>query len=158
MALPDGFWDKVRKTDRCWIWEGTAPDRTGYARVRVGPVGDDGRRRRELVHRAVLADALGRPIQPGMEACHGCPVADNPLCVNPAHLREGTKADNGADKARKGSSKGDRHANCRVSDRDVEWIRSSGLRNATVAWVLGTISRDYVGAIRRGTTRIGGTT
>lgn len=42
-------------------------------------------------------------ISPGMHVCHTC---DNPLCVNPTHLYEGTDADNTRDKIVRGRVRG----------------------------------------------------
>jgi hypothetical protein len=62
-------------------------DRDGYGhckRVRFG-------QQINLVHRLAWIDANGRLPAPGMNILHAC---DNPGCVNPEHLREGTQADN----------------------------------------------------------------
>ena len=85
------FWAKVDKSagvDKCWPWT-KALGTTGYGAftVRAGLVVG--------AHRFALATSLGRPIQAGMDALHSC---DNPICVNPAHLREGTNQDNIDDK------------------------------------------------------------
>jgi hypothetical protein len=48
--------------------------------------------------REVLENKLGRPLLPGMFACHTC---DYPPCINPDHLWEGTMQDNIADRDRK---------------------------------------------------------
>lgn len=58
-----------------------------------------GRNRHGYTHRYALELHLGRPLLPGMEACHTC---DNPPCCNPAHLFEGTRLANEQDKTAKG--------------------------------------------------------
>jgi hypothetical protein len=50
---------------------------------------------RRHAHRVALAVALGRPLRPGMFACHKCDVKE---CVRPSHLYEGTQSDNELDK------------------------------------------------------------
>lgn len=56
--------------------------------------------RRETVRcaRVVLAARLGRDLRDGMFALHSC---DNPLCVRPEHIFEGTQQDNLRDMAAK---------------------------------------------------------
>ncbi len=55
----------------------------------------------DKAHRFALEEKLGRPIKPGMEALHHC---DNPPCIEPSHLFEGTQADNMHDMLAKGRS------------------------------------------------------
>lgn len=74
----------------CWPLRSSHPD--GYSRV-----GFHGRT--VYGHRLALQESLGRPIRAGYSALHRC---DNPPCVNPAHLYEGTQADNVRDAVARG--------------------------------------------------------
>lgn len=84
------FWDKVDKTDGCWLWT-AARNTKGYGRFRV-----DG----NLVspHRFAYELEVG-PIPNGLWVLHHC---DNPRCVNPGHLFLGTHSDNMRDSFAKG--------------------------------------------------------
>jgi hypothetical protein len=86
------FWDHVRKTEGCWIWEGpTLPKGYGYfydSKVQRGTI---------YAHRYALS--LRTQLLPGDVACHSC---DNPRCLRPSHLFVGTAADNIADMIAKG--------------------------------------------------------
>lgn len=84
------FWSKVDTTagmDGCWPWTASR-NRGGY-----------GHFDNTSAHRFSLELKLGRPIRPGLFACHTC---DNPPCCNPAHLFEGTHQDNVDDRQAKG--------------------------------------------------------
>lgn len=72
-------------TQPCIIWPGRL-DRDGYGVVSVGE--------HRRAHRLTYALYVGA-IPAGMAVLHSCDV---PSCVNPAHLRIGTPADNARDR------------------------------------------------------------
>ena len=79
------FWRRVNirpSIRECWEWSGELSER-GY-----------GRYGRTLAHRYSFSLAHGG-ITPGAGILHSC---DNPACVNPRHLREGTEQDNADDR------------------------------------------------------------
>jgi len=57
-----------------------------------------------LAHRAALAEKLGRPVRGN--ALHHC---DNPPCIKPEHLYEGSTIDNVEDRVSRARSKGGRY-------------------------------------------------
>lgn len=67
----------------CRIWEGARGGHNRYPYMRLGGVC-------VRVTRYVLAHAVRR-FRPGEEALHAC---DNVVCIEQAHLRHGTKAEN----------------------------------------------------------------
>ena len=84
------FWSKVEKSEGCWTWTASR-DPIGY-----GTFGFDGKVRK--AHRVAYVLAFGE-IPEGHHILHSC---DNPPCVNPAHLRSGTRKDNMQDALKRG--------------------------------------------------------
>lgn len=83
--------------DDCHEWgariAGTPEGRYGVLPpVAAGQIGE------ALAHRAALVLATGEPLPDGVLALHSC---DNPMCVNPAHLRAGSRQDNTDDMYRR---------------------------------------------------------
>lgn len=87
------FWKKVNKIPGgCWEWT-AGRWRHGYGRFRVSTRQYGAHRISFLIHYGHLPDSL---------IMHTC---DNPLCVNPDHLRPGTHTDNMRDMFQKGRRK-----------------------------------------------------
>lgn len=108
---------KADSATGCWIWTQSRGPR-GYGRYGMrayvgGPMVN------ASAHRLALELILGRPIQPGMHACHRC---DNPPCCNPQHLFEGTTTDNQRDCREKGRARwrtGEQHGMAKLTAVDV---------------------------------------
>lgn len=81
----------IDKETGCWNFKG-CKTKSGYGRIRVNGV-------HWMAHRYSLSCHLGRPIADGMVVMHLC---DNPSCVNPEHLKEGTQKENIEDCISKG--------------------------------------------------------
>lgn len=83
------FWSQVKKgsADECWPWQGKKMGNRNY-----GVFG------KELAHRHAYKIAF-TPFNAELCVCHTC---DNPICVNPFHLWQGTQTDNLKDMWAKG--------------------------------------------------------
>ncbi len=104
-------------------------------------------RRSEYASRVVLEAKLGRALGAGIQACHTC---DNPACVRPEHLFEGTQADNVRDMEAKGRD--DRSGQRKLSDGQVAEVRSlagAGWRQGDIACAYG-VSQPLVSLIATG--------
>lgn len=82
--LSDRFWEKVRKTESCWLWVGST-NHLGYGQIWLV-----GEKSLEMAHRVSLTLA-GVEIPKGYDVDHLCRVRN---CVNPAHLEPVTHAEN----------------------------------------------------------------
>lgn len=135
-----------RQTDRsphptgCWTWVG-AVHANGYGVILANG-------RQVGAHRAAYELAKGS-VPPGLMVLHSC---DNPVCVNPDHLRAGTHDDNMRDKVERGRQarlSGESAPNARLTQADVDEIRAaahSGARHRVIAQRYG-VSRSNVGMI-----------
>lgn len=83
------FLQRIKKTNNCWIWLGEK-NKNGYGIVNQ-------KRKQILAHRYMWFLLSGRWSKDYI--CHSC---DNPPCVKPAHLFEGTAKENMQDVSKKG--------------------------------------------------------
>lgn len=114
----------VREVNECWPWLG-AVSTYGSFRIRDGVT--------RSAHR--MSYFIHHQRWPSLDLLHSC---DNPLCVNPAHLSEGTAADNAADMVAKGRS-----GNRVLTDEQVREIkrrRRDGETPAVLATAFGVCS------------------
>lgn len=119
------FWSKVDCTAglfECWLWTADKSPEMGYGHIKI-------KGKTMQAHRLVW-ELLNGPIPNGMCVCHTC---DNGSCCNPSHLWIGTIADNNHDRSAKGRttrtgpkhpSRGEKHPSHKISDAQVEEIRS----------------------------------
>lgn len=145
-SLEERFWRRVIKAETgCWLWKGSATQ-AGYGTIRLGGV----EKGVTLAHRLSYEMHHG-DIAPGNFVMHSC---DNPRCVNPAHLRQGTPRDNMLDmmeKGRKVVPLGDGHFCAKLDAEKVRLIRSSTESNSALARSLG-VDASAISNVRNGIT------
>lgn len=139
----DVFESRIKKTATCWLWTGTKND-YGYGIFLLpGEVS-------VRAHRYAYEFFTGEKIPFGKIIMHIC---DNPPCVNPAHLRVGTKAENNADTSIKHRHHyGVDHWNGRLTDENIINIRSSNKSQKEIAMHF-KISQSHVSRIKSGHNR-----
>lgn len=110
LYLVDFFYERITKSEYCWIWNGSK-DKNGYGKLRFN--------NKELrAHRVSWKIHYGE-IPKNIFVCHKC---DNPSCTNPEHLFLGTAKDNTNDMIRKGRkifSIGEKSSNAKLNETQV---------------------------------------
>lgn len=145
-SAEERFWAKVAPTTPpggCWLWLGSVGT-AGYPNFWLNGTNVG-------AHRYSLELNLGRPLLPGMAACHRCDVK---RCVRPGHLFEGSYSDNERDKAAKGRQAiGERQGLARLTEASVAAIRASSAPTRALAKQFGVGQATVVDVRRRRTWR-----
>lgn len=137
------FKEKTRHAGECIEWTSALGSR-GYGVFYVSK-----ERPAVFAHRYALEQKLGRPIADGLFAMHSC---DNPKCVNPDHLSEGSNSENQMDASRKGrNARGERNGGGgKLTEAQVlEILRNRGVTSGPEEARRHSVSRHVVNAIRR---------
>lgn len=124
----DKFWEKVKKTNNCWLWVASLTE-DGYGRLLRQR---NGERRLFLAHRYAWLLSNGE-IPDGLCVLHTC---DTPACVRPNHLFLGTQLDNIDDMTAKGRA---RTTLRKLTVSQVDELRR--LRKA--GWMFKDLSKKY---------------
>ncbi len=125
-TLEERFWEKVNKTEGCWLWTACVSG-SGYGQIRL-----EGKMRQA----SGVSWMLEHGSMPDLYVCHHC---DNPLCVRPDHLFLGTQKDNAQDmimKGRKASQSGRLNSQSMLDEADVvtiRWKLSIGMTRLQIA-------------------------
>lgn len=141
------FMERVNVSESgCWVWA-RRTDRDGYGLLCVKRKGV---RTTWKAHRLSVLLYTGN-LDESLNVCHHC---DNPPCVNPAHLYQGTTAQNVADKVSRGRHKfpimpGALNPNTKLTEHDVLTIRASTLPVRELADIY-NVSSNHVARIQKG--------
>lgn len=132
----DWLWSRTSRD--CWIWTG-AVGSGGYGRVAF-------RGRQVHAHQAAFILTYGKPKG---NVLHRCGIR---LCVNPAHLYDGSAQENAADRDRHGRTArlaGAKNSQAKLTDEQVTAIRAD-TRSGSVAAPEYGISQSHYYRIKRG--------
>lgn len=132
------FWSKVRvlEEDECWPWMATK-NAQGYGSFWIGG---------GLRPASRVSFAIHNPHIPVLRGSHICHTCDNPECVNPRHLWQGTPGENSLDKIAKS------RVPTKITIQDIDEIRAtatdwSGAKSCAKKF---GISSGHARAIARG--------
>ncbi len=138
MLEADRFMSHVHKNEGgCWLWTAYCM-KNGYGLFRTPA-------RHELAHRVSYRLFVGKLDQ--RDVMHAC---DTPACVNPRHLRLGTRAENMQDAKIKGRIKvGETHGRAKLTNDQVQFAKTAPGLQKEIAAVLG-VTQGHVSFLRSG--------
>lgn len=115
---------RIKYVGECWEYQGRK-DKDGYGILSEKSFGS------QRAHRASFIAFKGE-IKEGYMICHTC---DNPPCINPDHLYQGTAKDNARDMLERGlfpigenkkkGSAGEKNSHAKLTEKEVKEIRIS---------------------------------
>jgi hypothetical protein len=149
----ESFWARVKKSRKCWEWQG-ACNNTGYGTV--GWHGEVYTAHRIAAWLSGLVESPTRPTS-SHEKAHVLHKCDNRKCCNPDHFFIGSYSDNQIDayaKKRKVQPKGEDNANAKLTNAQAAYIRKvyrEGQTQTKLAAVYG-VSQRAISLIVRGET------
>lgn len=151
LKLAERFWAKVDKSGpikregltNCWTWTGSTDGRLasgeGYGKFCFN-------NKSVRAHRVAYMLTNGE-IGEGLCIMHIC---DNPQCVNPEHLRQGTHIENMRDKVAKGRCNAAKYPRDRLTNEQVLAIYHSTKPNREIAREMEIKSVSSVRSIKNG--------
>lgn len=138
----DVFEDRILKTDTCWLWQGST-NSYGYG-IFLLP-GE----KKVRAHRFSYEKWVGKLLADQV-VLHMC---DNPICVNPQHLKAGTKLDNNQDaKSKNRHAFGERNGHAKLTAEQILAIKADNRKHFIIANEYG-IGQPHVSRIKSGKRR-----
>ena len=125
------YWRNVRKTEGCWEWTGVK-FQSGYGRIKANKRQHIASRMAYLIEHGEIDDSLC--------VLHSC---DNRACVNPSHIRQGTRGENAKDcVSRSRQCIGERNGCSIATEQQVLTIRKD-CKTKTIKQIATEIGMSY---------------
>jgi len=134
----DRFWDKVHKTNDCWLWISSITGE-GYGSYSINGISKG-------AHIVSWEMSNNKSVPKGFQVLHTCDVRH---CVNPSHLWLGTCLENIKDNKNR-QSKGEENGRHKLTESQALFIKNSKLSGKKLGKMFG-ISHTQANEIKRGT-------